>query len=73
MAARTWFNRDNTSGLDGGDLRILNCAARNLEDQGVRITTAVLTYLRTEYRPGMCADDLISHIHRVQANGLCRS
>lgn len=57
MAARIWFLVDTP--LPAAERQILNRAARMLEDQGVHISREVLSSIRTTYKPGMSANDLV--------------
>jgi hypothetical protein len=56
---RKWFRADNTTGLAEADLRVLNRAARHVAEKRDP-SHLELVILRTVYRPGMSARDLLT-------------
>ena len=60
MAARTWFTKEACPDLTDGDRRVLNTAARNAFPPKTEPRHLELVMLRTVYRPGMSANDLLA-------------
>ncbi len=60
MAQRTWFTPEICDGLSQADCSILNRAARNAFPTGTDPRHLELVVLRTVYRPGMSASELLS-------------
>ena len=59
MAQRTWFTPEICEGLAAQDCSILNRAARNAFPVGDEPRHLDLVTLRTVYRPGMSAAELL--------------
>ena len=60
MAARTWFTPKVCEGLTHDDCRVLNTAARHAFPPHTKPSHLELVVLRTAYRPGMSARDLLA-------------
>ena len=60
MAARTWFTREKCPDVTDGDRRVLNTAARTAFPPDVEPRHLELVVLRTIYRPGMSANELLA-------------
>lgn len=62
MSARIFFMPENSAGLTAADCRVLNTAARAAFPPQTPPPFSYLTKLRTTYRPGMSANDLLNQI-----------
>ncbi len=60
MAARTWFTSEACPDLTSEDRRVLNTAARKAFPVGREPKHLELVDLRTVYKPGMSANDLLA-------------
>ena len=68
--AREWFTEANTP-LDKAERALLNRAARHLVDQGNDATRLLLMEIRSAYKPGMSAQnviDTVNDLHFISLN-----